>query len=150
MKHVIYAMQFKGAATPGAEAGTLKVTTSATSCSIRSIAGPDGIEGVFQPAEGGMAFFESEARMTGPDTFVEEGAISFGEGDHALKFTTIGQGHLDSKSHLDTKSMTGSVLWKIESGEGQFNGAKGNITSNFFITADGAVTDYHFGVIYTK
>ena len=144
MKHVIYAMQFKGAATPGAESGTLKVTTSATSCSIRSIAGPAGIEGVFQPAEGGMAFFESEARMTGPDTFVEQGAISFGESDNALKFTTIGQGHLDSKT------MTGSVLWKIESGEGQFDGATGNITSNFFIAADGAVTDYHFGVIYTK
>jgi hypothetical protein len=144
MKHVIYAMQFKGAATPGGEAGTLKVTTSATSCSIRSIAGPDGIEGVFQPAEGGMAFFESEVRMTGPDTFVEQGAISFGEGDNALKFSTIGQGHLDSKT------MAGSVLWKIDSGEGQFDGATGNITSNFFIAADGAVTDYHFGVIYTK
>src|ERR1700685_4302943 len=105
MKHVIYALQFKGAATPGAESGTLKVTTSATSCSIRSVVGADGIEGAFQPAEGGMAFFESEVRMTGADTFVEEGSISFGEGENSLKFKTIGQGHLDSKS------MTGSVLW---------------------------------------
>src|SRR5450631_3725298 len=144
MKHVIYAMQFKGTATPGAEAGTMKATTSATSCSIRSVVGPDGIEGLFQPAEGGMAFFESEVRMTGPDTFVEDGSISFGDGDHSLKFSTLGQGHLDSKT------MAGSVLWKIDSGEGQFDGATGNITSNFFIAADGAVTDYHFGVIYTK
>jgi hypothetical protein len=144
MKHVIYAMQFKGAATPGAESGTLKVTTSATSCSIRSVVGADGIEGAFQPAEGGMAFFESEVRMTGADTFAEEGSISFGEGENSLKFNTIGQGHLDSKS------MTGSVLWRIDSGEGQFEGASGNITSNFFIAPDGAVTDYHFGVIYTK
>jgi hypothetical protein len=144
MKHVIYAMQFKGTATPGAESGTMKATTSATSCSIRSVVGPDGIEGLFQPAEGGMAFFESEVRMTGPDTFVEDGSISFGDGDHSLKFSTLGQGHLDSKT------MAGSVLWKIDSGEGQFDGAMGNITSNFFIAADGAVTDYHFGVIYTK
>jgi len=144
MKHVIYAMQFRGTATPGGESGTLKVTTSATSCSIRSIAGPDGVEGAFQPAEGGMAFFESEVRMTGADTFAETGSVSFGEGDNSLNFSTIGQGHLDSKT------MTGTVMWKIDSGEGQFAGATGNITSNFFLSADGAVTDYHFGVIYAK
>ena len=91
-----------------------------------------------------MAFFESEARMLGPDTFTETGAISFGEGDSALKFSTILQGHLDSKT------ATGTVMWKIDSGEGQFAGATGNITSNFFLAADGTVTDYHFGVIYTK
>lgn len=144
MKHLIYAMQFKGTATPGGEAGTMKVTTSATSCSIRSVVGPDGIEGAFQPAEGGMAFFESEARMLGPDTFTENGTISFGEGDSSLNFSTLLQGHLDSKT------ATGTVMWKIDSGEGQFAGATGNITSNFFLTPDGAVTDYHFGVIYTK
>lgn len=144
MKHVIYAMQFKGTATPAGEAGTLKVTTSATSCSIRSVVGPDGIEGSFQPAEGGMAFFESEARMTGPDTFSETGTIGFGDGDSSIKFSSIGQGHLDAKT------MTGTVMWKIESGEGQFAGATGNITSNFFMAADGTVTDYHFGVIYAK
>ena len=144
MKHLIYAMQFKGTAAPGLEAGTMKVTTSATSCSIRSVVGADGIEGTFQPAEGGMAFFESEARMIGPDTFTETGTISFGEGDSTLTFSTILQGHLDSKAG------TGAVMWKIDSGEGQFAGATGNITSNFFLAADGTVTDYHFGVIYMK
>jgi hypothetical protein len=144
MNHIIYAMQFKGAATPGAEPGTLKATTSATSCTIRTVNGAGGIESAFQAVDGGMAFFESEVRMTGADTFAESGAISFGDGDNSLKFSTIGQGHLDSKT------MAGAVIWRIDSGEGQFEGASGNITSNFFLGADGSVTDYHFGVIYTK
>jgi len=54
------------------------------------------------------------------------------------------------QGHLDSKAGTGTVMWKIDGGEGQFVGATGNITSNFFLAADGTVTDYHFGVIYTK
>ena len=42
----------------------------------------------------------------------------------------------------------GSVIWLIEGGEVQFEGATGLITSNFTITDTGKVTDNHFGVIY--
>jgi hypothetical protein len=39
-------------------------------------------------------------------------------------------------------------MWRIESGEGQFAGASGLITSNFFVGAQGEVIDHHFGVIF--
>jgi hypothetical protein len=148
MRHIIYSMQFKGTATPGSDKGVLKATTSATSASMRTVVGPDGVEGCFIPAEGGMAFFESEVRMTGPQHFTETGSIAFGEGDHTLNFSTVGQGELIPSA--DPKEMSGAVTWKVDSGEGQFQGATGYITSNFLVSDQGEVTDYHFGLIFLK
>ena len=148
MNHIIYCMQFKGAAAPAAESGVLKATTSATSCNIKTVVGADGVEGKFTPAEGGMAFFESEVRVTAPDSFVESGTITFGEGAHALRFSTVGSGHLGPSA--EPKTMAGSVIWKVDGGEGQFQGATGLITSNFFLTESGEVTDYHMGVIFIQ
>jgi hypothetical protein len=148
MKNIIYCMQFKGAAAPGAESGVLKATTSATSCDIKTVVGPDGVDGTFQAAEGGMAYFESEVRLTSQDAFLENGTITFGEDGHSLKFSTVGQGHLTPTP--DAKAVAGTVTWKIESGEGQFEGATGLITSNFILGNDGQVTDHHVGVIFVK
>jgi hypothetical protein len=41
------------------------------------------------------------------------------------------------------------VIWKIESGEGQFANASGFIDSNFTVDAEGNVTDNHLAVIFT-
>ena len=119
MKHIIYCMQFKGTGTPGGESGVLKATTSATSCDVRTVVGANGVEGQFHPAEGGMAYFESEVRMLpSQDSFLENGTITFGESGHGLKFSTVGHGHLGPTP--DPKLMAGVVNWKIEGGEGQF------------------------------
>lgn len=148
MREIIFCMQFKGTATPGGESGVMKATTSATSCSIKTVVGPDGVTGTFIPAEGGLAYFESEVRMTGTDTFLENGTISFGEGDHSLKFSTVGHGYLAPVE--GSKSMAGAVSWKVAGGEGQFQDATGYITSNFSIDGTGQVVDHHFGVINVK
>ncbi len=148
MREIIYCMQFKGTATPGGESGVMKATTSATSCSVKTVVGPDGVTGTFIPAEGGLAYFESEVRMTGSDTFQENGTISFGEGDDTLKFSTVGQGYLGTQAA--STSMAGAVSWKVDGGEGQFKDATGLITSNFSVDASGQVVDHHFGVIYVK
>jgi len=149
MPQIIYCMQFKGAAAPaGGEPGVLKATTSATSCDIKTVVGPNGVSGGFHAAEGGMAYFESEVRMTAQDAFLESGTIAFGEGGHSLKFNTVGHGHL--RPTPDEKAMAGTVTWTIESGEGQLKGATGLITSNFILTNDGQVTDHHVGVIFLK
>ena len=147
MKHVIYSMQFKGTVVPGGE-GIMKSTTSATSCSIQSMIGPDGVEGRFHPAEGGLAWFESEVRLSGQNAFTETGTISFGEDEHVLRFSTQGQGHMGPSA--DEKYSAGVVTWKVEGGEGQFSGASGYITSNFIVTEDGEITDYQFGVVFLK
>ncbi len=147
MRHIIYCMQFKGTATPASEQGVLKATTSATSASVKTVVGPEGVEGAFVPAEGGMAFFESEVKMAGAHQFTESGSISFGD-DHTLNFSTVGHGELIPSA--DPKEMSGAVTWKVDSGEGQFQGATGYITSNFLVNDKGEVTDYHFGLIFLK
>lgn len=65
-----------------------------------------------------------------------------------LRFTAEGSGFLDDSADPNLKH--GSVIWKIESGEGQFAGASGLITSNFTIRDGGEVVDNHFGLIFLK
>jgi hypothetical protein len=60
----------------------------------------------------------------------------------------VGQGYLGPSA--DPKLKHGSVIWRVDSGEGQFAEASGLITSNFTINEAGEVTDNHFGVIFVK
>jgi hypothetical protein len=50
----------------------------------------------------------------------------------------------------EPKLRHGSVIWRVEGGEGQFGGASGLITSNFTISEAGEVIDRHFGVIFVR
>jgi hypothetical protein len=147
MKQVVYAMQFKGSAAPKAGvAGTIKATTAATSCTLSSVVGPDGLTGMLLPAPGGRASFESEVTLTGDTSFTEDGTIRFGDSNHSLRFSTVGQGFLGKSP--DPALQHGSVMWRVEGGEGQFAGASGLITSNFTLSVTGEVIDHHFGLIF--
>jgi hypothetical protein len=147
MKHIVYSMQFKGQAAPMAGSSTvLKATTSAPSCIVTTIVGPEGVNGSWKPTAGGQASFESEVTVTGETSFLESGGIRFGEGNNRLRFSTVGQGYLGASP--DPKLKNGSVTWRVDSGEGQFATASGFITSNFTISDAGEVTDNHFGVIF--
>lgn len=146
MPQIIFNLQFRGAAAPTGETGVMKATTSATSCIMETIMEPDGVKGKFSPADGGLAYFESEVRLTSKDAFTESGSITFGDGDDSLRFSTVGQGHLAPSS--DPQHMHGAVIWKVEGGEGQFAGASGLITSNFLLSETGDVVDHQFGLIF--
>ncbi len=149
MKQLIYALQFKGHAAPVAGSSpVMKAATTASSCSLTTTAGPDGVRGSLQVAPGDKAEFESEVRLTGETSFSESGVIRFGHGGHALRFSTVGQGYLAGSA--DPALKHGTVTWRVDSGEGQFAGASGLITSNFTISDAGEVTDNHFGVIFVK
>jgi hypothetical protein len=100
------------------------------------------------PVAGGKAAFESEVTVTGESSFVESGTIRFGEQKHRLRFSTVGQGYMGASA--DPNLRHGSVIWRVEGGEGQFEGASGLITSNFTIGGTGEVTDNHFGVIFLR
>jgi hypothetical protein len=142
-------MQFKGRAVPANEAGTvLKATTAAPSCTITTEIGTNGVRGSLQPTSGGQARFESQVTFTGESSFQEEGSITFGDTQHRLYFSTVGQGYIGSS--VDPQLKHGSVIWKVERGEGQFAGATGLITSNFFVSSTGEVTDNHYGVLFIK
>ncbi|MBI2946021.1 MAG: hypothetical protein HYY23_00105 [Verrucomicrobia bacterium] len=149
MKQLIYVMQFKGKVAPANESGTvLNADTTAPGCAITSVVGPHGISGTLQPVGDAEAKFQSEVTFTREASFRESGTISFGENRHRLHFSTVGQGYIGASA--DPQLKHGSVIWRIDRGEGQFDGATGLITSNFFVSDTGEVTDNHFGVIFLK
>jgi hypothetical protein len=95
MKQVIYAMQFKGTASPKAGVSAVfTASTKASSCALNSVVGPGGVTGTLLPVQGGQASFESEVTFTGESSFKESGTIRFGDSNHSLHFSTIGQGFL--------------------------------------------------------
>ena len=148
MVPLAYAMRFTGQATPASADGAV-LTSSATAPSsvLTSTVGPDGLAGTLTSAAGGEAVFESEVTFTGETSFQERGTIAFGDG-HRLRFSTVGSGYLGASA--DPSRRHGTVMWRIDSGEGQFAGASGLITSNFFVGAGGEVTDHQLGVILLR
>lgn len=148
MRQIIYAMQFKGKGGPGDKPNTLKAMTTSPSCTLTTAIGAEGVRGSVQAAPGDRAAFESEVTITGETSFLEAGSIRFGNGNHRLRFTTVGQGYLGDSAEPGLKS--GAVMWRVEGGDGQFAGASGYITSNFTMDGAGNVTDHQFGVIYVK
>ncbi|MBI3801323.1 MAG: hypothetical protein HY268_30670 [Deltaproteobacteria bacterium] len=148
-QQILYTMQFKGQAIPANDAGTvLKATTTAPSCTITTVVGAAGVNGSLQPIGGGQARFESQVTFTDETSFQEAGTITFGDTQHRLYFSTVGQGYIGPSA--DSQLKHGSVIWKVERGEGQFAGATGLITSNFYVSSTGEVTDNHFGVLFVK
>ena len=148
MKQVIYAMQFKGKAEPGASPNLMKAATSASSNTLTTVVGADGVQGKFESAAGAKAQFESEVTLTGATSFLEKGTIRFGERNNLLHFSTVEHGYLGDSA--DPKLKSGAVMWRVDGGEGQFAGATGYITSNFTLSDAGEVTDNQFGVIFVK
>ena len=140
MAQIIYAMQFKGQATPVSETPmVMKAETSSPSSSISSTVRANGLESGIQPASGGEATFESTVEMTSEANFQESGSITF---------DTVGEGTLGESP--DEGVNHGSIIWKITNGQGQFEGATGLITSNFTFDSSGNIVDNQFGVIYLK
>ena len=148
MAQIIYAMQFKGQATPVSESPmVMKAQTSCPSGSISSTVGPNGLESGILPASGEEATFESTVEMTSEANFQEKGTITFGPGN-LLFFVTVGEGTIGESP--DEGVNHGSIMWKITNGQGQFEGASGLITSNFTLDGSGNLVDNQFGVIYLK
>lgn len=147
MRQLIYAMRFTGHATPaGPDGNVLRASTSSPSTAITSLVGRGGLTGTIEAVPGGNAVFVSEVTFTDATAFLETGTIAFGDG-HVLRFGTVGNGYL-GPSIADPTFKHGTVMWRIEGGEGQFAGASGLITSNFVVGDDLTVVDHHFGVLF--
>ncbi len=144
MKPMTYSMQFRGH-TREIAPGLLEAVLSAPSCAHFTTVGIDGLDGRFLTAPGGEARCDSHLRFADAETFDEEGTLSFGHGN-SLRFRAVARGQLGPSP--DPHLSHGTVVWEIESGEGQFEGARGRITSNFFVSDTGEVTDNQFGVIF--
>lgn len=123
MRNLVFAMELRGSAAPveGRE-NTLRAKTAGR--------GP----------QGETVAFESQVVLSG-ETFNETGSIDY-SGRGKLKFETVGAGHLGPSPVAGLQ--WGAVIWRITEGEGEFVGATGYITSNFTVSADGAVVDNHY------
>lgn len=158
MSQIIYTMKYKGELSPvGTSPNVMKAKMVAASSICITVVGPHGVQAILESAAGKQATFESdvtflggfessEATSAGEGGFKETGTITFGEGEHRLRFSTIGQGYIGPSAEPNLRQ--GAVMWQVEGGEGQFQGAQGLITSNFIISDAGEVADHHMGVIF--
>lgn len=84
-------------------------------------------------------------------SFTETATITFGDpaDNNVLNCSSIGLGCMGAYACPEAPYTGGTVMWKIDGGEGIFNGATGAITSNFLFNKDlNALIAYQVGVIY--
>ena len=152
MRRLIYALQFVRPAgtSPGGEpivAASARVTTVIT---------PAGVNGEIETLDQYQTALVQVTAVHNPDgTFTESGTITFGdpaEGNR-VQFSSIGVGYINVYPCPEQPFTAGTVMWKVDQGEGFFDGATGAITSNFLVDGsapkdEGELIAYHFGVIY--
>lgn len=144
MKPVTYSLQFRGVAAQVAP-GVLSLRASAPGGALTTVVDDDGgVHTSYEPAPGDEAVLE--ARMVvSDDSFEAIGSINFGA-SHALRFRSRG-GRLQPTP--DSHLRQGAAAGEVEGGIGQFANASGRITSNFFISDTGELTDHQLGLVFT-
>lgn len=80
------------------------------------------------------ATFDTDVTTTGQTSFDESGVMTLGGDSDRLRFSTVGEGFLAPSP--EDGLFEGSVIWRIDGGEGRFTGAGGLITSNFTLRMD--------------
>lgn len=144
MKPVTYSLQFRGQAQR--LEGGLRKEARAPTCALMTSLTADGVEGRYVSAPGDdEAFFASTLSFIETDGFEEEGTIVFSRGN-AVRMRGRGQLGVSPDPHL----LHGAVVWEVAGGEGQFEGASGRITSNFFLSDTGDLTENQLGVIFAN
>jgi hypothetical protein len=142
MKPVTYALQFRGVASQVAP-GVLNLRASAPGGALHTVLVDDGVQSRYEPAAGDEALLE--ARMVvSDDSFEAIGSVNFG-GSHAFHFRSRG-GRLAATP--DSHLRQGTASGEVEGGIGQFANASGRITSNFFISDTGELTDHQLGLVF--
>lgn len=125
VRRVVMLVRFKDEATPP-EGDPPRFTVHGESEEITLIEGD-------RSALPERASYDTEVRMTGETTFDENGKIVFGDAG-SVRVSTVGEGMIGPSAEPDLQH--GSVIWRVEEGEGAFAGASGLITSNFRVEAE--------------
>ncbi len=144
MRPIAYSLQFRGRADPVA-AHVLDAAASAPSQALLTTIEEGGVAGRFLPAPGDEAFLRARLVLSDGGAFDEVGTIRFGHG-HVLRLRTVGAGRLGASP--DARLRHGTAVCEVHGGEGQFEGARGFVTSNFFLSDTGELTDNQLGVIF--
>jgi len=146
MREVVFALEFRGkaAAVPGQERRR-RARSTAGSQTSSTVIGRAGVNARVGVVAGESAVLESQVERFGDGTFVEDGTITYGAAG-SVRFETIGRGWVQPAPLAGW--VVGGVVWAITSGDGVFAGARGLITSNFTVGADGDVIDNHLTRLY--
>ena len=141
MREVVFALEFKGRAgpVPGSESKR-QARSTAPSQTLSTVLGPEGVRARVEMAAGESAVLDSRVERFGDGSFVEDGTITYGSAGRVV-FETLGRGWVGPAPAAGW--VVGGVVWTITAGDGAFAGARGLITSNFTVSADGDVIDHH-------
>jgi len=146
MRELVFALEFRGHA--GAVLGSeskRQARSTAPSQTLSTVLEREGVRGRVDVVAGESAVLESRVERFGDGSFVEDGTIAYGSAG-TVAFETIGRGWVAPAPQAGW--VVGGVLWTITTGAGAFAGARGLITSNFTVSADGEVIDDHFTRLY--
>ena len=144
LQPIVYSLQFRGRIT-SLSSRVLEQRASAPSQVLITTVDANGLAGDVQPGEGKEALLVSRLVLADDGSFDQSGTIEFAAG-HVLAFRSVGAARLAPSP--DPNLRHGAAIWEIEGGEGQFHGARGRITSNFFMSDTNELTDNHFGLIF--
>jgi hypothetical protein len=146
MREITFALEFRGRAgpVPGSDS-TRQARSTAPSQTLSTVLGADGVHARVDPVAGESAVLDSRVERFGDGTFVEDGTITYGSAGRIV-FETVGRGWVGPAPA--TGWVVGGVVWTITGGDGRFAGARGLITSNFTVGADGQVIDHHVTHLY--
>lgn len=141
---IAYSLQFRGTVRELSDR-VLEARATAPSQALVTVVGIDGVAARFEPSDGEEAILITRLAVSEDGSFDQIGKIRFGRHSH-IRFQTIGTGRLSASP--DPHLRHGTAVWEVEAGDGQFDGARGRITSNFFVSDTGELTDNHFGLIF--
>jgi hypothetical protein len=146
MRELVFVLEFRGTAGAGAD-GKRRARSTAPSQSLTTVIGTDGLHAETKALDGEQAVLESVVERFADGSFVEDGTITYGRaGD--VSFETIGRGTVAPAPREGWTS--GAVMWTVTGGRGAFSGARGLITSNFTVSAQGEVVDHHVARLYLR
>jgi hypothetical protein len=146
MREVVFALEFKGRAgpVPGSESKR-QARSTAPSQTLSTVLEPEGVRARVEVVAGESAVLDSRVERFGDGSFVEDGTITYGSAGRVV-FETLGRGWVGPAPAAG--SVVGGVVWTITAGDGAFAGARGLITSNFTVSAEGEVIDHHVTRLY--
>jgi hypothetical protein len=145
MQRVVAIIRLRGEATPPeGEPPRVKVKGQSEDVTVE-VAGAESA--IARLLSGGVTY-ETDVTFSSETAFTETGRIAVGSGGDAVHISTVGEGFLGPSP--DPGLLHGSVIWRIDGGEGVFEGASGLLTSNFVLAPDrGKVSEHQVATIFT-
>ena len=137
LRPLAYSLQFRGRI-ESLSPRVLEARATAPSQVLVTTVDANGLAGIVKPGEGEEALLLSRLVLGDDGSFDQSGTIEFAPG-HVLAFRSVGAARLGRSP--DPHLRHGAAVWEVEGGEGQFRGARGRITSNFFVSDSDELTD---------